>query len=298
MSPVLVKLSKSALSGADMILDRGIARLSDASRVARFLRGRLDFVPRSDDIYVASYPRSGTTWMQFIVHLLVSGGSTSFRHINEVTPWFERSLASRRDAAASFEERSSPRVFKTHLVYRWLPRSGRIIYLERDGMDVALSYHRLHTDYLEYRGTFEEFLPLFLKGRVQYGSWFEHVEGWERQRGNPRVTFVSYEEMRSDLSVCVRRVADFCRLPLSGALLDEIRASASLDAMRGRQEAFEHAGEILLQRGIRPGRFIGEGRVGGGVARASDEQRRMFEAYRKRARFDRDNEWRLADFLH
>src|SRR5262249_49561577 len=52
------------------------------------------FVPRPDDIFIVTYPRSGTTWMQMILYQLTTDGNMDIPHIAERCPWFERSTRS------------------------------------------------------------------------------------------------------------------------------------------------------------------------------------------------------------
>src|ERR1019366_6253139 len=60
-----------------------------AHRLSR-LGGGLLFVPRPNDIYIVSYPRSGTTWLQMILYQLTTDGNMDFDHITEFVPFFER----------------------------------------------------------------------------------------------------------------------------------------------------------------------------------------------------------------
>jgi hypothetical protein len=278
-------LGVAAIDGLD-------AGLQDLRRTAAFARGRALWQPRPDDVFVATYPRSGTTWMQFLLHLLVRP-EVEFRHINDACPWLERSLAVGSVEPQALARLPSPRIFKTHLLRQWLPREGRFVVLVRDPADVAVSYYELYRAYLGYQGSLDEFLERFVAGRVQYGSWWAHVRGWERHVG-PSVLLVRYEGLRADPAGQLRRVAQFAGLPCDAERIARAVEGASLARMKAIEERFDHATSLLLERGVRPWRFIGRGEGGTGVL--TSEQRVRIEAAGLWPR-ERERAW-LPAFLH
>lgn len=44
----------------------------------------------SDDLFIVTYPKSGTTWMQQIVKLIRNNGVDDSRPVTEVIPWVEQ----------------------------------------------------------------------------------------------------------------------------------------------------------------------------------------------------------------
>lgn len=299
MKPLLGRAAARMLAGGDALLDRAARSAGDASRTVKFLRGALSFVPRPDDVFIASYPRSGTTWTQLIVHLLVTGRrELAFEHISEVCPWWERSLALGTHSAGDFDRLPSPRLFKTHLPYRWLPRGVRCIYLRRDPADVALSYYRLYGDYLRFSGSFDDFFDRFLRGDLQYGSWFRHVEGWERHRDQPGVAVLDYEAMRTDPAGAVRTIAAALDLSVFDQRVAQIVADSDITVMKANEPKFDHAGELRRSGGIRTGRFIGAGAVGRGRHELAQHQRAALEAAHRQPIVLPELEWRLPSFLH
>lgn len=268
-------------------------------RVLRFLRGLHAFEARADDVFVASYPRSGTTLSQFLVYLLLWGEDDvgGAAHISQLTPWFERELAQGRIDAAKLAQLPSPRIFKTHLPYRWLPARGRCIYLTRDPADVVLSYYHLYRDYLGFDGDFEAFFQRFRRGDVQYGSLFKHRRGWLHERENPRVLFVSYEELTRDREATARRILAFLGTPCDSERLKRAVRATDFAAMKRREALFDHATDLLLTHGVRPGRFLRRGLRGQGRQILGPQQSHQLETARRQRLLWPQLELRLTRFL-
>lgn len=287
-----------ALRGAAKGMERGRARLTDAARVARFLDGRLRFAPRDDDVYVATYPRSGTTWMQFILYLLRSDRAVDFEHISLVSPWWERTLAHGTRRPEDFAATPSPRVFKTHLPPQWLPAKGKVIYIERDGRDVAVSYYHLYRTHLGFEGTFHEFFERFMAGRVQYGSWFKHARAWRAEAEAPRVLALRYEAMLAEPRASIARVADFLGWSVAPAAWPDILHKASRDFMKGHESRFDPITETLIDLGLNPGHFIREGKQGAGRAALTAAEQASFSRRAEQAVPLARVELDLPAFLH
>ena len=297
MGDALLRGLRPLLEGSDRLLDRVSAATGDASRTVKYLAGRARFVPRASDVYVASYPRSGTTWTQLIVHLLVTGATgLDFNHLSEVSPWFERSLAWRTGAADAFARLPAPRVFKTHLPYRWLPGSGRCLHVVRDPGDVVVSYYHLYRRYLGWALPFDAFFERFLAGEVQYRSYFDHLAGW-RAAPEGRVLEVSYEALRADPAFGVRRIASFLEVPVDDARVEAVVDLTGFERMKAEEHKLDHLGELARQRGATGGTFVRAGRVARGAGTLSDTQRAALDRALAGARRPRPK-WHLPAFLH
>lgn len=290
-------LVSATLGEAAQKLDWVRERMAGASRVLRFVDGRVAFVSRPDDVWVATYPRSGTTLMQYLLHRL-RGGDDEFDHIGTVVPWYERDLAVGRLDPSDLDALEGPRVFKTHLPPRWVPRGGRTIYIERDGRDVAVSYFHLYREYLGFRGSFDEFFARFLDGDLQYRSYFRHVAGWRARAEGSDVLWVSFEQLRGDKRATIERVVDFLGWDVPAARIDEVVVATQFDAMKRLEAKFDHATALLLERRVRPGRFLRRGASGDGRTQLSSAQLQAFERQRAAASPGDDGPLYLPAFLH
>jgi peroxiredoxin len=253
--------------------------LADAAResaatIAKTRSPIEEFVPRPDDIFIVTYPRSGTTWMQMILYQLTTQGSMNFPHITQVSPWFERSL---KDGAA-YDALPVPRVFKSNLSYRKIPKgSCKYIYVARDGKDVAVSYYHFYTTHMGFKDTFDEFFQRFLRGQVQYGSWFRHVRGWWEHRDAPNVLFLRYEDLTADLPGSLRKISAFCGFPIAPERWPGILERCSFAFMKRHESQFDPLTAMLYEQGFRPNSHLRQGRVGAGGGRLSPRQARRFD---------------------
>jgi peroxiredoxin len=262
----------------DLLL-AGAAR-EPAAAVPRVRSPIETFVPRPDDIFIVTYPRSGTTWMQMILYQLTTEGKMDFPHITTVCPWFERSL---KDGTA-YDALPAPRVFKSHLSYPRIPKGPcKYLYVARDGKDVAVSYYYFYTTHMGFKGTFDEFFERFLRGEVHYGSWFRHVRGWWEHRDDPNVLFLRYEELTADLPDCLRRISAFCGFPIAAERWPGILERCSFAFMKRHEGQFDPLTALLYEQGFRPNNHLRQGRAGAGVERISARQARQFaKAFTKR----------------
>lgn len=277
--PLLKRLARWPVRILAGLLQWLVARLTTAkSKIDTFQLMHFKFVPRPDDIFIVTYPRSGTTWMQMILYQLTTDGSMDFAHISDQCPWFEHAPGS----DDGFEKRRAPRLFKSHLSYRSIPKGpGRYIYVVRDGRDVAISYYNLYRTHNGYKGSFAEFFELFMRGKAVYGSWFKHVEGWWKHRNELNVLFLTYEELTRDLEGCLRRIIGFCHLEVTPEKLPLIVQRCSFAFMKQHESKFDPALETLSQHGVKLNSFIRTGRTGEGVRELTPEQQVRFdEAFR------------------
>ncbi len=303
---VLERLKKHSTWGdvLDRLLDtsilgirRGTDKAEEILSILNFLKGYSVFESRDEDIYVVSYPRSGTTWVQFILYQLTSDGNMDFYHLSEVSPWFERSLAQQTMQASDFASYRSPRILKSHLLPKWLPAEGRFLYVVRDSLDVAYSYYRFYCTHLRFNGTFNGFLEKFLTGDLQYGAWFHHVESWKTLTHRDNVMMVSYESLFENFDETVLRISEFCRIEVDDARLHRVRERCSFKYMKKHEQKFDHITALLMERGFRFGAFIREGKRGQGLKQHTDAQKEMFRE-RVRSSVPRSSLRDLGRFLH
>jgi hypothetical protein len=247
------------------VLIPGGRKLHSIRKRFDFLRYGMEYEGSPDDIFIVTYPKSGTTWLQMIVYQLTTDGAMDFTHINEVSPHLEDTMIPRGRKISDLP--GTPRVVKSHLHYHQIPKGpGRYIYGIRNGLDVAVSYHHHSRKYQAGWGqrSAGEFFSRFMAGHVPYGSWFEHVAGWLRNKERLNVLVVSYEELSADLEAAVKRIADFCGITIDPAAMPRILERCSFAFMRQHEAKFAVRAAPSLPASAPPGlAFIRQGQVGG-----------------------------------
>lgn len=156
---------------------------------------------RRSDVILSSYPRSGSTWIRFILCNLISlsewnGRRIDFSILNDTM----MELGNNNLLQSWPYSTTIPRVVKTHLKYIPLFYRNRSIGVIRDPRDTMVSYYHYKKDrQCEFRGTFHEFLR-----HPDFGlsSWFEHYQSW-RERWT---LVIQYENIRENTHREVRNI--------------------------------------------------------------------------------------------
>lgn len=196
---------------------------------------------KRDDTFLVSYPRSGNTWLRFMLTYCHPGVNEDpdKRNLHVVIP----NLDQNPDPAKT----PKPRIIKSHSMYD--PRMHRVVYLVRDGRDSVLSFYEFSKREFDYDGSFSEFLA-----NPQFGlHWGEHVESWLENTEESDFLLVKYENMLQDCRSELERVLGFLGWQVGNSIIEDAITEASIVQMKKREKSGQflaHVGHGLKGRWV------------------------------------------------
>lgn len=238
-----------------------------------------DFKFRDDDIVIATYAKSGTTWMQQIVAQLLFDGAEGME-VAEMSPWLDLRVPPKEIKLPLVEAQAHRRFLKTHLPVDALVFSdkARYIYIGRDGRDVVWSFYNHHANanaawYEALNDTpgrvgppiepppdsvvqyFNEWLD---QDGYPFWSLWENVRSWWAIRDLPNVLFVHFANLKADMPGEIRRIAEFIGTPIDESQWEKILHHCSFDYMKANATrsvplggAFWDGGaEVFINKGV------------------------------------------------
>ncbi|OWR53536.1 retinol dehydratase [Danaus plexippus plexippus] len=247
-----------------------------------------NFLLRPDDVFVVSFPKSGTTWTQELVWLILNGldyEKAKSIPLTERSPFLEllgfmdaedMSMEDRNPLEKTFmplsikqlNELPSQRILKSHLPLSLLPPTlldnRKVVYIARDPRDVAVSYY-YHYKLMRFTSPerdFKSFWKQFINNNLTWSPYFaSFLEAFEK-RDHPNMLFLFYEELSKDLSAVIRKVADFFNKKLSDGQVEGLREHLKIDNFKKNRSVNL---QDLQDKGIfrSEGGFIRKGKVGG-----------------------------------
>ncbi len=196
------------------------------------LKPKLEIFP--NDVFLVSYPKSGNTWVRFLLGNYLTGGHCDFTNFYLVIPDVHFV------PKASDEVRpepppllfQAPRFVKSHMSY--LPEYQQVIYIVRDGRDVAVSYyfHNIKYKKIDPSRTFAEFLTDFNAGTVdRFSSWGCHVNSWLDQKQD-QILVVKYEDLKQNPALQLERILQFAGVESDS---ERVRAAVELSSFERMQ---------------------------------------------------------------
>lgn len=237
-----------------------------------------DFRFRDDDIVIATYAKSGTTWTQQIVGQLLSGGDPDVS-IAGRSPWVDMRIPGRDVLLPMLEAQRERRFLKTHLPVDALVMSPRAkyLYIARDGRDVAWSLHNHYRAFTPHAlamindapGRVGPALPpapadvrafwhdWLLNDGAPFWSFWENVRSWWAVRDLPNVLMLHFADLKRDLPGEIARIADFLEVSLDAATFARVVEHSSFEWMRAHGEVvvplagaiWENGSDSFLNKG-------------------------------------------------
>lgn len=220
--------------------------------------------------WIASYPKSGNTWMRAFLTAIVTGDEIrDLNLLQQVAPdenygrFFQPFMATPIEQASLAELAAArPRAhramaaaadnflfLKTHSllgIHLGTPTittevTAGAIYIVRNPLDVAISYAAFRN-----RPVDEVIGLLNQSGRVlnrprfgSYeiaGSWAEHVDTWTR-KAHDRLVTLRYEDMVNNPQAAFRQVVSFLRMKVDDEQLDKAISATSFSSLQAAEES-------------------------------------------------------------
>lgn len=240
-----------------------------------------DFKFRDDDIIIATYAKSGTTWMQQIIAQLLFDGEAGLE-VAEMSPWMDLRVPPKEVKLPVVEAQTHRRFVKTHLPVDALVFSekAKYIYLGRDGRDVLWSLFNHHTN---ANDTFYEALnntPGLVGPPIErppssitqyFHDWldqdghpfwpfWENIRSWWAIRNLPNVCFVHFNNLKNDPAGEIRRIAKFLDISINEDKWQDILLHCSFDYMKANASKSVPLGGAFWDGGAQT--FINKGTNG------------------------------------
>lgn len=226
----------------------------------------LDFPVRSDDVYVCSLPKCGSSWTETIVWLLKHG--LNYENVNlsnrqksisafentatlramanqilhdDISKLLIEATALKMAWTDHFDNLESPRIIKTHLpVFAfpkdvWLPKANgaKVIYVARNAKDAVVSEYHFRRNYLPPADiTIDDVINGVTEDMWIHSPYLEHILSAWSLRNLPNVLFITYEDLVNEPFATIKKISEFLQCSYTDAQLKELVEFVSFDNMK------------------------------------------------------------------
>ncbi len=165
------------------------------------------FTIKSTDYFITSWPRSGNTWMRYMLFFaLFPEKEWDMLMIEQKMPTiYRRSIRQLADRMIQ----QPFRLFKTHERFQKYMLTGKTVYIIRNGMDATVSLYNYRKQISQIKTPFSKFLQQTLKNHNRFGSWHRHIAGWLKHKDSESVLIIHYEDMIKDAAAELNRTLKF-----------------------------------------------------------------------------------------
>jgi aryl sulfotransferase len=234
-----------------------------------------DFSFRDNDIVIATWAKSGTTWTQQIVAQLIFNGRPDAFGM-AISPWIDAGFIPNAGEMAAAQ--THRRFLKTHLPVDALVYSpkAKYLYVGRDARDVFWSWFHHWSDLtppayealnnfcspamqppeMDIRAAYHDWLD---RDAYPQSSFWDNVRSWWEHRHLPNLLLLHFGAMKADTEGTIRRIAAFLDIPVDDDLVAKVARHCSVEHMKELADGVDFL-DMLFDGGGRS--FINKGTNG------------------------------------
>ncbi|CCH96632.1 sulfotransferase domain-containing protein [Microcystis aeruginosa] len=226
-----------------------------------------------EDVFLVSYPKSGNTWLRFLIANAIKVHYRIDQDVNFFT--IEGIIPSPRgkinlQPTGPFGRTDLSRIIKSHSAYH--PYYYRVILLVRDPRDVMVSYYH----YLKGLKRISEATTISeLIRDDKYGimSWVKHSKSWyfDHNPAGQRIKIFRYEDFLEDTKLQLFLLMEYLGIIMDNGSLEEAITLSSKERMKASE--LKHASLNLVNEKMS---FVRQGLANRGRD-LSDSDRKFIE---------------------
>lgn len=206
------------------------------------------FQLRSGDVVLSTLPKSGTTWSQAILMMLIHQQAVADRTVWRDSKWLDCNFRDQEELARQLDAQPHRRCIKSHTPLDGICYSPDVAYITvyRHPIDVHFSLERhvanMKYDWLDFLfpanpgAAFKRFLhsPATDMGTddLTLASFCCHYKSFRDWAHLPNVHFFHYADMKRNPRKQIMRFAEILGLELADSLLDAIAQASSFGQMK------------------------------------------------------------------
>jgi hypothetical protein len=230
----------------------------------RHNRQQFEAALRASDVFLVGHPKSGNTWLAYMLAMLVNRDTEASINISNVGNYIP-TIHDVDERIASFSQLPDPRIFRNEGP-KYPELYPRTIYILRDPRSVLLSYyhHCVHdtgrngwaigdfVDEMLSEGCIRSLEPFLVR-------WDTQVMAWQERAKTQPVLMVKYEDLMSDCYAQLERLSGFIGLEVDENLLTMVIERGGFSNMRKDEEKF--GAESFPGEKGKKGFFVRSGKV-------------------------------------
>lgn len=207
------------------------------------------YEPTEQDVFVATFGKSGTYWTLQITQQIAYYGSAEFDYIHDLVPWPDVPMpevkARLDDPTIAQRAPTGLRIIKTHYERKYLPfsRDAKYVTVIRDPKEVVVSgYYFAKPIFGSFGVTYDLQQWVRVAQRPDeffFGDWAAHTAGWWAVRDEPNVFVVTYGELKRDPATIIPQIAEFMGVQLTTEQLERVIEKSSFKWMKAYKYKFK-----------------------------------------------------------